>query len=100
MRPGTTPSWRDLEPALELVGEPVEQRGQLLLLYVIRLMSCDGHTGQIVSKVGQFDRPQIGMLDVPPVTLRRTDCHAQRDAIAFPRHDNRVQAPLPGSVFL
>jgi GntR family transcriptional regulator, transcriptional repressor for pyruvate dehydrogenase complex len=61
-------------------------------------VSPDSHKGQVISQVGQSDRPQIGMLDSPPVALNRGDRHAQSDRIAFPRNDKRIEPPLAGGV--
>jgi GntR family transcriptional repressor for pyruvate dehydrogenase complex len=87
-----------LQLGLDLAGKSVEERRELLFFHVIRLASRYGHAGQFISQVGQSDRPQVGVLDGPPVALGRGNSHAQCDAIAFPRYDDRMQAPVPGGV--
>src|SRR5260370_34873247 len=93
-------AWGDLQSVLDLAGKSFEERRQFLLLCVIRFVSRDGYAGQIVSQVGQSDRSQVGVLDGPPVALGRSYRHAQRDAIAFPWHDNGAQPPFPGGALL
>lgn len=63
-------------------------------------VSRNCHAGQVVSQVGQSDCSQVCVLNGPPVALGRSNRHAQRDVIAFPRHDDRAQTPLPDSEFL
>ncbi|PYR32553.1 MAG: hypothetical protein DMF92_01745 [Acidobacteria bacterium] len=89
-----------MQLALNLLGESLEERRQFLFLYMIGVVSRDGHARQVVPQVGQSDGPQVGVLDGPPLTPDSSDCHAQRHAIAFPGHHDRVQTPLSGGVLL
>lgn len=78
-----------------MAAESGEELGQLLIFRVTLKVYKDFDARGFVSHVGQANRSQIRVLQRPTLALGRSDGHAQRGAIALPRHDNRGQAALP-----
>jgi len=58
-----------MHAALNLAGEPIEERRQFLLFCVIRLASRKSHTGQVIPQAGQSDGSQVSVLDGPTSAL-------------------------------
>src|SRR5262249_14442326 len=93
-------SYVGAEPMLDLPNEAVEGRREARLVRMIRRPGGDGDRGPLSARVGQPDRPQVGVLDGPPITLDRGDRHRERRAVGFPWHDDRRETTLAAGVLL
>jgi GntR family transcriptional regulator, transcriptional repressor for pyruvate dehydrogenase complex len=88
------PSLSHLELRLDLAAESGEELGELLMFRVTLKVYKDFHASGFISHIGQANRSEVRVLQGPAFALGRSDGHAQRGAIALPRHDNRSQAAL------
>ena len=77
-----------------MAAESGEELGEFLMFGMTLKVYKNFHASGFISHIGQADRSQIGVLQGPALALSRSDGHAQRCAIALPRHDNRGQAAL------
>ena len=88
------PSLCHLESGLEFDAESAEEFGEPLMFRMILKVCEDFHAGHFIPHVGQPDRSEVGMFQGPTFTLSRGDCHAQRDTITFPRHNESGKTSL------
>src|SRR5439155_26859378 len=95
---GDAESWRAFEPALELPCEPLEHGGELGAVGMIGWLRRNRHARSLPAEIGQENGAEIRVLDRPSVTLHGGDRHAERDGVAFPRHDDRAHTALAAGV--
>jgi hypothetical protein len=85
---------------LDLPDETIENGGELVALGVVRRFGRDRHLGPLLAGVDQPDRPEVGVLDRPAVTLDGGDRHAKCGGVALPRHDDRRDVALAPRILL
>ena len=70
------------------------------MLRAVQVIGEDFHAGRFISSVREPDRAKVGVFERVALALGRSDGDDKRRSIAFPRHNDRVQATDPAGELL